>query len=74
MIVYHRRNVSFMCPMVLSFGFAIWKNANGSNLAGNNHECVIKVNKLCKRVSQYLAITKKLGNYPNRCLELQVLK
>ena len=44
------------------YGFVIWVcnleiYINGSNIEDNNQECMIKVNKLGKWVSQYLAIT-----------------
>ena len=51
-----------MCPMVLLSGFAIWKFTCGSNLEVNNQACMFNLNKLGKGVSQYLVITKKLGN------------
>ena len=57
MTLYHKRKVSFMFPMVLLFGFAIWKFTYGSNSEDINQGCMSKVNKLGKGVSQYLAIT-----------------
>ena len=62
MTLCHKRKVSFLFPKVSLFGFAIRKFTNGSKLEDDNQECMIEVNKLSKRVSQYLAITKKLGN------------
>ena len=60
MVLYHKRKGPFMFPMVLLFGFAIWKFTYGSKLEDNKQECV--VNKHGHGLSQYLAITNTLGN------------
>ena len=60
MTLYHKRKVAFMFPVLLLFGFAFWKFTYGSNLEDNNQECMIKVNKLGKGVSQYLLLRRTL--------------